>query len=453
MNALPCGPVAWSDGLFIEVQHFQQLERHLGHQLAARLGFTSNHAWGFAALEVDDTALGLGRLALRSAGGVFPDGTPFSLPIYDPLPEPLAVDGAQPGDIACIALKAARSGGAEMAFGQAGPATRYRAMSTEVPDVNAGLDAAGSPRTVVIDTGRLATRLCWQAQIRPDEVALPFARVGARISQQGVALDRAFIAPLLDARASDTLRMLIDELRTLMQARLSAYTPMRTLPAAGGLADLATLLLRQAMTEYRIRLAHLDAFNPLPPAMLHHELIGLLGRLSVLPGVDEMIGSQAFSYRHDDLQQSFGPLTHALRDALARIIETPVVPLRFEPRGDAIHVCQVDPQWQLDMLVFAFSAAMPAERLRQTLPPQVKLGPVEQIQKLVDLQLPGARLVPLPTPPRQIPYYAQSVYFGVESVDPFLQATLSGAAIALRIVGDFPELRFDAWGLRKEKVA
>jgi type VI secretion system protein ImpJ len=322
-----------------------------------------------------------------------------------------------------------------------------------VPDVTAGLDTSGSPRTVTIETGQLATRLCWRSQVRPDEVALSFARIGARRTQQTVTLDRSFIPPILDARIHDALRSLIDELRTVMQARLSSYAPLRTLPAAGGLADLAALLLRQAMTEYRIRLAHLDAFDPLPPAMLHHELIGLLGRLSVLPGVDETIGTQSFTYRHDDLQQSFEPLMHALRYALARIIETPVVPLSFEHRGDAIHVCPVDPQWQLDMLVFAFSAALPAEQLRQTLPQQAKLGPIEQIQKLVDLQLPGARLVPLPTPPRQIPYYAQRVYFAVESADPFLQATLSGAAIALRIVGEFPDLSFDAWGLRKDKAA
>lgn len=71
----------------------------------------------------------------------------------------------------------------------------------------------------------------------------------------------------------------------------------------------------------------------------------------------------------------------------------------------------------------------------------------------MDLQLPGARLNALPNPPRQIPYYAQSTYFEVESTDPFWKQTLAGSAMALRIVGDFPDLRFEAWGLRDGKVA
>ncbi|WP_262054685.1 type VI secretion system baseplate subunit TssK, partial [Burkholderia thailandensis] len=84
MSSLPVGPVAWSDGMLIETQHFQQLERHLAHQAALRLGQTSNHGWGFTLLDLDQDGLGLGRLGLRHARGVFQDGTAFSLPSDDP---------------------------------------------------------------------------------------------------------------------------------------------------------------------------------------------------------------------------------------------------------------------------------------------------------------------------------------------------------------------------------
>lgn len=161
-----------------------------------------------------------------------------------------------------------------------------------------------------------------------------------------------------------------------------------------------------------MRLAHLDAFDPLPPAMLYRELIGLLGRLSVLPGVDDELADRQFGYRHDDLQGSFEPLAATLRHALARVIETPVLPLRFEDRGDQVYICVVDKQWNLKKLVFAVSAAMPADKLRQLLPQQTKLGAVEQIQKLVDLQLPGARLIPLSNPPARSPFSPKHVLRG-----------------------------------------
>lgn len=453
MSSLPVGPVAWSDGMLIETQHFQQLERHLAHQASLRLGQTSNHGWGFTLLDLDQDGLGLGRLGLRHARGVFQDGTAFSLPSDDPLPPPLETELAQAGDIACLALQAARTGGPEMAFGDVELASRYRAVSTEVPNLAVGLDAPGTPRRLTIETGQLVTRLCWKSQLRSDEVALPIARVAGRNASRTVSLDPRFIPPLLDTRAHLVLRSLIDELQSTLRVRLASTSAQRVLSTGGGVADLIELLLRQAIAEYRMRLANLDAFDPLPPAMLYHELVGLLGRLSVLPGVDEELADRELGYDHDDLQTSFEPLAMMLRQALARVIETPVLPLRFEDRGDQVHICIVDKQWNLKKLIFAFSAAMPAEKLRQLLPQQTKLGAVEQIQKLVDLQLPGARLNALPNPPRQIPYYAQSTYFEVESTDPFWKQTLAGSAMALRIVGDFPDLRFEAWGLRDGKVA
>ena len=453
MSSLPIGPVAWSDGMLIEIQHFQQLERHLSHQTRRRLDQTSNHGWGFTLLEIDEDSLGLERLGLRRARGVFPDGTAFSLPGDDALPVPLDTASAKAGDHACLAIQAAACGSPEMAFGDTTETTRYRAAATEVPNLAIGLDAPGTPRALTIETGQLLTRLCWRSQLRTNEAALPIACMAGRSAAGTVMLDPHFIPPLLDTRAHPLLGALIDELQSTLRVRLSHTAGLRVLSAGGGLADLVELMLRQAIAEYRMRLAHLDAFNPLPPAQLYLELVGLLGRLSVLPGVDDELAGTTFAYRHDDLRGSFEPLAATLRRALARVIESPVLPLHFEDRGDHVHLCVIDKQWKLKKLIFAVSAAMPADKLRQLLPQQTKLGAVEQIQKLIDLQLPGARLLPLPNPPRQVPFYAESIYFEVESSDPFWAQTFAGSAMALRIVGDFPDLRFEAWGLRDGKVA
>ena len=439
--------------MLIEVQHFQQLERHIEHGLALRLEQTAHYFWGFSLLDVDEDSLGLGRLAIRRAKGVFPDGTPFVLPAHDPLPLPLSTEGAQAGDLACLAIQSARSGGAEMSFGETTTAARYRAVETEVRDSSVGLDSAGTPRTLMMYTGQLRTRLCWQSELRTDETALPIARVLSRRTSQAVVLDARFIPPLLDARVHPILGALHEEFQSVLRIRLAGSSGLRVLSAGGGIADFIEILLRQTFAEYRMRLAHLNAFDLLPPSLLYVELIGLLGRLSVLPGIEEQLADAQFDYRHHDLQNSFEPLVVTLRHALARVIETPVVPLKFEERSDRTYVCMLDRQWKLQKIVLSFSASMPAEQLRARLPQQLKLGPVEQIQKLVDLQLPGARMIAMAHPPRQVPYYAQSVYFEVESTDPYWTQTLAGSALAMRIVGDFPDLKFEAWGLREGKVA
>lgn len=453
MSGVSFSPVAWSDGMLIEVQHFQQLERHLRQQAQLRLGQTFSHGWGFSQLEVDEDALGLGRLGLRKAVGVFPDGMPFALPQHDPLPEALDTRAAQAGDVACLAVQSVLSDGPEMAFGETDVSSRYRVVDAEVVDAGVGLDPSGSARRLTIQVGQLRTRLCWASQLRTDEVALPVAKVSGRSTAQVVSLSSHFIPPLLDVRVHPSLLSLISELRSVLQVRLAGMPGLKALSSGGGVADLIETMLRQAMAEFRMRLAHLDAFSPLPPALLYHELVSLLGRLSVLPGVEDELINQDMAYRHDDLQTSFEPLSMHLRRALARVIETPVVPLRFEDRGDQIHLCMVDPQWRLQKMVFAVSASLPAEQLRKLLPQQAKLGPVEQIQKLIDLQLPGARLLPLAHPPRVVPYYSRSVYFEVEAADPYWSQIFTGSAMAFRIVGDFPDLSFEAWGLREGKVS
>jgi type VI secretion system protein ImpJ len=439
--------------MLIETQHFQQLQRHLSYQTSHRFDQLMHYGWGFTQLDIDESSLRLGKLGLRRARGVLPDGTVFSLPSDDPLPPLLETHSAGIGDVACLAIQASNSGAPEMSFEEGSSATRYRAVPTEVPDLSVGLEGLGALRRLTIETGQLATRLCWHSQLRSDEVSLAVARVSGRSNDGNVLLDERFIAPLLDVRAHPSLRALMEELQGTLRVRLEGSAAWRVLSAEGGVADLIELLLRQSTAEYRMRLDNLATFVPLPPATLFHELVGLLGRLSILPGFDAAFTDNRVRYRHDDLQSSFEPLAALLRDALSRVIETPVLSLPFEDRGDQTYICVIDRHWKIKKLIFAFSAAMPSERLRHLLPQQAKLCSVEHIQRLVDLQLPGARLLALAHPPRQIPYYAQSTYFEVEATDSYWDQTLAGSAMALRIVGDFPELRFEAWGLKDGKVA
>ena len=55
-----------------------------------------------------------------------------------------------------------------------------------------------------------------------------------------------------------------------------------------------------------------------------------------------------------------------------------------------------------------------AEQLRQRFPTQSKLGPVDRIRDLVNLQLPGIGMRALPVAPRQLPFHAGHFYFELE---------------------------------------
>ena len=49
--------VIWSEGMFLQPQHFQQQDRYLEHLVEGRTRPLTRFAWGFTRLEIDLAAL------------------------------------------------------------------------------------------------------------------------------------------------------------------------------------------------------------------------------------------------------------------------------------------------------------------------------------------------------------------------------------------------------------
>src|SRR5215469_2663122 len=85
------GPVIWTKGTFLSPQHLQRQDRFLEDLLRFRCESLSFRPWGFAALEISQTALATGTLGISRASGIFPDGLLFDIADSDsaPAPKPL----------------------------------------------------------------------------------------------------------------------------------------------------------------------------------------------------------------------------------------------------------------------------------------------------------------------------------------------------------------------------
>src|SRR6476661_6111956 len=102
--------VIWSEGLFLQPQHFQQQDRHFERYVETRCHALIAHSWGFTELELELDFLGIGKFGLRRAEGVFPDGTPFRMPEDEPLPAPLDVGFDVRNQLLYLAVPLRRSG-------------------------------------------------------------------------------------------------------------------------------------------------------------------------------------------------------------------------------------------------------------------------------------------------------------------------------------------------------
>ena len=102
--------VVWSEGMFIGTQHFQQHDRYLENLIDARSRPLSAGAWGFSELLIDQGLLAQGKLAIVSARGLLPDGTPFTIPQDDLAPSPLNIDDNLRDGLVYLALPLKRAG-------------------------------------------------------------------------------------------------------------------------------------------------------------------------------------------------------------------------------------------------------------------------------------------------------------------------------------------------------
>ena len=148
--------VVWTEGMFLQPQHFQQHDRFLANQMQAKVASMSPYHWGFADLQIDEAALAMGKLALVSARGVLPDGTAFSMPIEDAVPAALDIGADVRNEVVVLAVALPRPGVVETDAEEAGGSTppRLHAAGVEVADSNATAD-----RTAEVLIGRLNARL------------------------------------------------------------------------------------------------------------------------------------------------------------------------------------------------------------------------------------------------------------------------------------------------------
>lgn len=449
---LPKQRVAWVEGMLMEPQHFQQQERYLENCIHVRANTIGVFNWGMMSLVIDESLLGQGKFALSSGEGVFPDGTVFSFPASQPLPLPLELNDDCQNEIVCLALSLDIPGNGFMDFTGGSRGARYSVISDEIHDRNCISAAERLPVRALIQLGQLQARLCLKNSVSSAETVIPVAMLGEKNPEGRIMLNNKFLPPMLDFRATGWLRGALAEIISLIFQRLSAVTRHDGHFSTGSLSETLEIMLVQTLGEYHLLLTHLMSRPLVHPELLFQTLLSMLGKLSIIPGSESIKAGQELSYVHEHSDASFFQLFAALRRALSLVIESPAVALPFADRGDHIYLCQNDNQLRLEKLVFAVSAGMSADQLRSYFPAQVKLGPVEKIVQLIDLQLPGVRLSSMGAPPRYIPYYPDSVYFEVDTSDPLYKEMMSGAAIAMSVVGDFPELRFDVWGLRQGRM-
>jgi type VI secretion system protein ImpJ len=437
--------VVWSEGLFLQPQHFQQQERYFERYVETRCQALIPHSWGFTEIEPEPDFLRIGKFGLRRAAGVFPDGTPFRMPEDDPLPPPLDVGPQVRDQLLYLAIPLRRAG--ELEVGRAaGTDELVRSGVRELPARNA---TSESGEEAVLEVAALRTRFLLASDLTEAYACIPLAHLVECRADKQVVLDDAFMPTVLHTRTSSRLAALSTELHGLFHQRGEALAGRVAATARGAAAEIADFLMLQAVNRYQPLFAHLAESGALHPEELFRLCVSAAGELATFTSTSKR-PPRLPAYRHDHLRESFDPVVAALRASLSAVLEQRAISIPLEPKKFGIWVAVVADRslFTTAAFVLAARADLPAEELRRRFPAQIKIGPVEKIRDLVTLQLPGVPLAPVPVAPRQIPFHAGFAYFELDQTSELWSQLKSSGGVAMHIAGEFPGLAMEFWAIR-----
>ena len=438
--------VVWSEGMFLNPQHFQQQERYLERYIEGRCSAYGAYGWGLHHFEVDQQLLPLGKISVTRARGVFPDGSPFNFPDIDVAPPVLEVPENTHNAIVYLAIPVRRAGAVDvLAEDNTQGLARYYSSEQTVRDVT-----TDSGDNISINVGKLRFRLLLEGDDLSGYARIGLLRIAESREDKNVLLDDQYIPTVLDCHATPKLSGFLTELAGLLHHRGESIAGRLADTKRGGTAEIADYMMLQLINRLEPMTNHLVHINGLHPLTMYAETLQMVGELSTFvtktkrpPGFD--------GYLHDNLQKTFVPLMSALRQCLSMVFEQTAVSLNLVEKKYGIRVAEITDRSLLTSASFVLAARANVQEnaLRMHLPAQIKIAPVERIRQLVNAAMPGITLRPLPVAPRQIPYHSGFTYFELEKQSDFWKELQHSGGFALHIGGDFPGLELEFWAIRQ----
>ena len=439
----PFHRIAWTEGMFLGPQHFQQWDRRWRGEAALRLHLARPWAWGVSRLRLDDEALGSGRLQLQDLAVVLPDGDLVAAPEVDALPPSRDLKEAFAADeqrqIVHLACPEARPGVSRVRL----PDHTTAAASPFVGDEVTVEDELqpGQQREVVIARRNLALLL--DSESRDGHVTLPLAAI-VRDADGRFTLERGFAPPSLTTVACGPLSGILQGLVELLAAKSAALTAQTRQRSGGmvefGASDAGTFWLLNTVNTHLPLIAHLQHCADEHPAVVYRHLVQLCGALTTFSTEHEARDLPA--YAHAAPGPVFADLERRIRELLETVTPTRYQTVVLERRDDSLLVASLNdprlvegrPQFYL-----AVSGDLPEQRIRDDVPGQVIVGSPHNIEFLVRTATPGVTLVHVPMPPRDFPLKAGRTYFRLEAQGEMWPTVLEARAVALYVGSD--ELR------------
>ncbi len=436
--------VVWSEGMYLGPHHFQTQSRYFEDSMAFLAASLWREPWGLLHVELDSKAIRNGTASLLHAAGIFPDGLPFEVPNSDPPPSIRNLLEVFPSTDAELPLYLTvpmrRDNGFDCDLSASANSSRFARMQRTLRDETNGIDERE------IDLGRKNIRLMTEAELNPDLLSIPIARV-LRDGRGHLVFDEEFVPSCLRLNASESLMLLVRRLldAILEKSATIARSARRHGRFEAGTAalDVANYWFLHALHNAIPPLQHLTATRHAHPEDVYIELSRLAGALCTFALDSDP--RQLPAYDHRNPGPVFRALDAHIRRHLEIVVPSNAVMLEFHPLEPYIHEAEVRDERCLRRArwVLGMRSGLGESDLLRLAPKLVKVCSSKFVPELVKRALPGMKLTHLPVPPTAIRAEADMQYFAIDTTGPCWEHILQTRSVGIYIPGEISRPEFD----------
>lgn len=435
--------VVWSEGMMLQPQHFQQQSRYNESQLRNSIAFCRSHFFGISSIEIDKSHLKNGKLCLSAGEGILPDGSFFRFPDIDNAPAAIDVDDDLLNSTIYLAVTIRRNGNTET-FRDNNVQSRFDVVEHDTRDVSG---ISSTQQTIEVSGFSFSLRTDKDDNNEFD--CIPIAIIEDVNLSGRITLKENFIPPHLNIKNNTYISGFLSELVKLAKHRINSLAERVTVAGKATTTEVTDFLMLQTLNRYYPLLVNLDHTESLSPYDLYLKFIELIGDMSTFIKPDKLVPDLPH-YQHNDLTNIFSILINELRQVFSVVLEQNSINIPLQAKKYGISIGTIADKTLLSSASFiiAVSADISPDEIRQYFPPQVKIGAVEQIKELVNIQLPGIQLNSLAVAPREIPYQRNHVYFELVQSGEYWASLVDSGAIAFHVGTNFPGLSMELWAIR-----
>ncbi len=427
--------------MFLRPQHFQQFERYIEDQIASRNRYLTPYNWGITKLEFDSSLLPLGKVAVVYAEGVFPDGSLFRVN-YDPLyPLVVHVTKGQENQQIFIAIPPQIKGAIDSDEPEKSLGIRYRQKLIDIRDSH----GINNERVYPIATGDVNALIVAEDQLEDQFVSLPIARISVVNDDGAIGLDPDYGAPTTDVSIYESCMSGLADLILLMQEKAKQLASSIESGMGNSAGTVVDLLMLKALNLWGAEFNILIKQVPLHPYELFKRLSALVAEMSTFARSDRVAISGG-AYNHIGAVQDLHSLMEEARVLVSTVFKSNAIslPIRRKQFGISVVGLPTD-SMSGDELILAIKADLPTDSIRKLVANKLKVGSIDNIKDLVNLQLPGCTKELLPVTPRQIPYHAGMNYFRLLPDSEIKAGIKRSSGIGLHVSGDVPGMELEFW--------